>query len=111
MKLFVSYTLRDGVLNQESLQKIGSALDGYGETYIDVLHNRSSDRQARVIQELNAASALVACITDGFFRSEWVQLELQIAAMRTIPIIVLDLRSQDSSRRHVGNLGSYCMRH
>lgn len=94
MDIFVSYTLRDGVLNERELHRIYLALRGSGEPYVDVLHNRSSDRQAHVDDKLNHAGLLVACITPGFLDSEWVQYELAIATRRGIPIVALSIQPE-----------------
>lgn len=87
MKIFVSYTLRDGALNSSALEAVESVISIIGDPYIDLLHNHSNNRQAHVIRMLQEATALFACITPGFFNSEWVQLELHLAKLRGIPIL------------------------
>lgn len=94
MNIFVSYTLRDGVLDEHKLERLHLILRGSGDPYIDVLHNKSLNRQARVVEELSNANVLIACVTQGFFASEWVQFELATARRRGIPIITLDMRPE-----------------
>jgi hypothetical protein len=95
MRIFVSYTMRDGVLTLAQLRSLEVAISQAGVPYIDVLHNRSSDRQRFVQHMLSSADALLACITGGFFQSPWVRFEIAMGLKRNIPIVFLDLRSQE----------------
>jgi hypothetical protein len=90
MNIFVSYTLRDGWLDVKQLKTIELALAGFGNPYIDIIHNRSYHRQSFVVRMLHSAELLVACWTRDFFVSPWVRFELYAARQRQIPIIVLD---------------------
>jgi hypothetical protein len=100
MKIFVSYTLRDGILTATTLQEVEAIVAQLGDPYIDLLHNQSINRQAQVVAMLEQASALYACVTPGFLRSEWVQFELAMARMRGILILALyPLRDLDLSTR------------
>lgn len=87
MNIFVSYTLRDNILNIPKLRSISSILYLIGNPYIDILHNKSKDPQNHVIDKLINSSILISCITPSFFQSEWVQLELKIAKDKNIPIV------------------------
>jgi hypothetical protein len=91
MKIFVSYTLRDGILNMQRLKGIESILKQFGDPYIDLLHNQSLNPQRHVVTMLYKSSVLLAFLTPRFYESNWVQLELMIAKIRGIPIINLDL--------------------
>jgi hypothetical protein len=91
MDVFVSYTLRDDILNPGKLRLMELEVARWGNPYIDLLHNRSADPQRYVIEMLNRASILLACITPKFWESEWVRLELSIARQRRIPIIAFSL--------------------
>lgn len=90
MKVFVSYTLRDGFLNTHDLRLIEKALISWCDPYIDLLHNRSRNPQKQVISVLEESSLLLACLTPGLFSSRWVQLELKLAIINNIPIKFLD---------------------
>lgn len=86
MLIFVSYTLRDGVLSKESLNSFRSGLSSYVDTYVDILDNKALDPQAYVFAMLQKADVLLVCETRGFYMSEWTQLELAVAKQRNIPI-------------------------
>jgi hypothetical protein len=90
MKIFVSYTLRDGILNPHILREVELVLAKMGTPYIDVLHNRSYYPQAHVVKMLNQASVLFACLTPEILKSNWVQFELMVARTRGIPILAFD---------------------
>jgi hypothetical protein len=98
MDIFVSYTLRDRVLSPVSLKALEVSLWEIGRPYIDILHNRSMFPQSHVERKLSDSDLMLACITEEFFYSPWVVYELSIAAMRRMPIVVLDLRSFRSLR-------------
>jgi hypothetical protein len=90
MKIFVSYTLRDRVLNILKLREIEAWLSRYGSPYIDLLHNDSPSPQAYVISMLKQSSVFCAYLTPGFLKSEWVQLELELAYRSNIPVLWLN---------------------
>ena len=100
MRMFISYTLRDRVLNPLLLADLESLLSKVGTPYIDILHNSSPHPQEYVMQVLNEASIFLACVTPQFYQSEWVRLEYTTACKLGLPIIALDWRSLVSS----GNL-------
>jgi hypothetical protein len=86
MLIFVSYTLRDGVLSKESLTSLRGELSTYADTYVDILDNKAPDPQAHVLAMLQKADVLLVCETRGFYMSKWTQLELAVAKQRNIPI-------------------------
>lgn len=87
--IFVSYTLNDGHLNKETLQRLRVNLIRNATCFVDVLDNDSEDKQARIIQELELADALILIETPMARKSKWVKIELQIALERSIPIKVI----------------------
>ena len=89
MRIFVSYTLRDEFLSIEVLQYFEAAFSKLGVPYIDILHNKSSDPQEHVIRVLRQSEVFCALITPKYFESDWVQLELNIAIQKHIPIIAI----------------------
>ena len=90
MLIFVSYTLRDGVLSKSVLHALREALSEYADTYVDVLDNKAPDPQAHVLTMLQRADLILACETPQFYQSEWTQLELAFAEQRNIPIYRID---------------------
>lgn len=87
MRIFLSYTLRDGHLTAAALRRIEESLNEHGLTYVDALHNPGVAPQQHVIEELTKADLVVICLTPGVLESEWVQFELDLARRRQIPIL------------------------
>jgi hypothetical protein len=92
MNMFVSYTLKDGMLSPGLLRDLEERWRGLARPYIDILHNRSSRPQLFVERKLASADLVLACVTPAFFRSPWARFELLSALHMRIPIIYLDLR-------------------
>ena len=78
MKLFVSYTTRDGYISHKRLRDVSRVLENHGRAFVDAIHNDSADRQARVEQEIVAADLVVFLETSGFSTSTWVARERQL---------------------------------
>jgi hypothetical protein len=78
MKLFVSYTTRDGYISHNRLRDVSRVLENHGRAFIDAIHNDSADRQARVEQEIVGADLVVFLETSGFCTSAWVARERQL---------------------------------
>jgi len=87
MRIFVSYTLKDTIINRESLCMVSSLLISCGKPFIDLLHNNSSNRQFRVSQELDAADVLIFLDSNSAKESKWVNWELKQAQNLNIPIV------------------------
>ncbi|NJL41055.1 MAG: hypothetical protein HC899_33230 [Leptolyngbyaceae cyanobacterium SM1_4_3] len=75
----------------EDLQYFEYAFSKLGDPYIDILHNKDPNPQEHVMRVLKQAEIFCAVITPKYFESSWVQLELNIAIQRHIPIIALVL--------------------
>lgn len=90
MKVFISYTVRDGNINEEVLKKIESIFKSKYEVFIDLLHNDSEvkDKQERVIRELISSDVLFLIKTKSVMKSEWVKKEIEIAEKNNIAIKV-----------------------
>ena len=88
--IFVSYTIRDNVINVEFLRKIKDILDVFGKPFIDLLHNDSFNKQNRIEKELAKSDCLILINTIKTKESEWVIKELSIANQRRIPIHEFD---------------------
>lgn len=91
MRLFVSYTLKDGYLDTSILLKVKELYKDYDSCYIDIIDNDSIDKQGRVEQELHSADALLLIETPMVMQSKWVRYELNIAKNRNIIIIKSDI--------------------
>jgi hypothetical protein len=79
MKYFISYTTRDKIVTKGFLGKINEFFLAKGEVYIDLLHNNSSNKQERVLRELNKCDELVLIETKSINESNWVRIELEEA--------------------------------
>jgi hypothetical protein len=89
MKIFVSYTTRDYYIDRELLECVSKVLLEFGEYYIDMLHNDSSNKQSHVDIMLSQAKSLLLISSSSVNESEWVQWELQEAERYRIPIITV----------------------
>ncbi|MBD3897195.1 TIR domain-containing protein [Halomonas sp. ML-15] len=93
MCIFVSYTTRDYYVDRELLESMCEVLSGYGDFYIDLLHNNSSDKQRHVEIMLSQAKLLLLISSSSIGKSEWVRWELTEAERISIPIITVQATS------------------
>lgn len=88
MKLFVSYTMRDGFITPSLLKTVEKILISEGHTvFIDYLNNDSEKKQERVIRELKSSDQVLLLITPKVKQSEWVNKELVCARRNKIDVI------------------------
>jgi len=90
-KIFISYTLKDGVINREFLEKLDDNLKNLGLVYIDLIHNDSNNKQARVVTELEKSDLLILIKTVNINNSEWVDFEINYAKNNNIPICKIEI--------------------
>lgn len=90
MLVFCSYTLKDGVVTVEKLKAVKKLISEFATCYIDALDNDSENKQERVFQELNRANVLLVLISPDIKKSEWVNIEYDIAEKRSIPVLEVD---------------------
>ena len=93
MWIFVSYTTRDYYVDRELLESMCEVLSGYGNCYIDLLHNNSSDKQGYVKSMLFQADFLLLVSSCSIDDSEWVRWELAEAERNGIPIFSVQATS------------------
>lgn len=86
-KIFVSYTIRDGIIDVEFLLNVERSMKGLGKLFIDLIHNDSLDKQVRVLNELVNSDIFVLLKTKETLNSEWVKKEVSIADEIEIPIL------------------------
>lgn len=104
MDIFVSYTTRDLYVDQELLESMCEVLSEYGNYYIDLLHNNSSDKQRHVELMLSQAKLLLLISSSSIGKSEWVRWELTEAEKNSIPIIAV--QATPDRNETLGNLRS-----
>ena len=93
MKIFVSYTLKDGYLDTSVLSQVKELYRNSDSCYIDILDNDSVDKQGRVEKELQSADVLLLIETPMVMESKWVRHELNVAKNRNILIIKSDINN------------------
>lgn len=79
MKIFVSYTTRDNFVTKDFLINLESKISDLGDIYIDLIHNHSENKQARVESELQQADIFLLINTDSIKNSPWVRWEIETA--------------------------------
>jgi hypothetical protein len=79
MKIFISYTTRDKIITRDFLSILEFELSDLGDIYIDLLHNHSKNKQARVANELQQADIFMLLSTDSIKNSPWVKWEIDTA--------------------------------
>lgn len=98
MRLFVSYSRRDGLVTAEILQTLDAHLRGVCTPFIHCLHGSNSKwEQVRVIRALFASHAVLLVESPATATSGWVRLELFIARLLCRPLLRLqaaDLANQ-----------------
>lgn len=66
-----------------------------GDFIINILHNDSTNKQKRIIQEIDNSDLLILIETENVYKSQWVQLEIKRARQFQKPIkriLVKDLK-------------------
>lgn len=89
MNLFVSYTVRDGLVEAAKLRQLAKRLEEFSHPYIDLLEHRCGGHQPSVWKALQRADALLLCATPCLFRSPWVVQEWLAAKRRRLPVYVI----------------------
>ena len=102
-KIFVSYTTRDAIINKDSLAYFLRPISTLGEPFIDLIHNNSKFRQARVEAELKNSSLLLLLETKSAKLSQWVQWEIKTAEEYGIPIKIIKIGNAIPSERQIIN--------
>lgn len=90
MKLFVSYSRRDGLVTAEVLQALDTHLRGVCTPFIHCLHGSNSRwQQLTVLRALLASHAVLLVESPATATSGWVRLELFIARLLFLPLLRL----------------------
>lgn len=84
MKVFLSYTIRDGLINKHLLQLLDCEISRECDIYIDLLHNRSATPQDEVIKQLVSSDILIQIATPSIDDSNWASLEVNLAEKQKI---------------------------
>lgn len=106
-KLFFSYTLRDGMVNKSLLSEICTVLVKKYDIFIDLLHNDSLDKQARVLSELKKSQYVFVLKTPQIGESDWVKIETDEAQNMNIPLFFIELNSKFSNDEKIKKIVSF----
>ncbi|MGK0150234.1 hypothetical protein [Pseudomonas putida] len=79
MKIFISYTIRDNIVTRDFLTYLEPKIADLGDIYIDLIHNHSENKQARVESELQQADIFLLLHTDSIKNSPWARWEIVTA--------------------------------
>jgi hypothetical protein len=79
MNIFISYTTRDNIVTRDFLIYLESEISDLGYIYIDLIHNHSKNKQARVERELQQADIFLLLHTDSITKSPWARWEIDTA--------------------------------
>lgn len=94
--VFISYTSRDGAVDDAALRFAESIFSSFSEVFIDRLAARTRwHPQLVIISRIFRAHLLVVIESQSVYRSPWVLLELVLARMTLTPIITLPVTALD----------------
>lgn len=106
-KLFFSYTLRDGMVNDSLLSEIYTILVKTFDVFIDLLHNDSTDKQTRVLNELKSSQYVFVLKTPMIEESSWVGIEIAETKKMGIPLFFIDLKEGYSNDEKIKKITSF----
>ena len=75
MRVFVSYTVKDPAITDDSLQKVEARIKAFAKVFIDKIHNKEGG-QRRVDFELWKSDIVLHLSSSPEYSSKWVQKEL-----------------------------------
>jgi hypothetical protein len=104
MKIFVSYTTRNREITLDFLYNLDEALKEIGNPFIDLLHNKSTQRQSRVMRELETSDLLLLIDCAEVDDSGWVRIEIDRALQLNIPIIKMPLNDLLKTKNNTINI-------
>lgn len=92
MKVFVSYTTKDGQASFSLLKKVERlCLKSRFALFIDLLHNNDQNPQWRIERELADSDLFIIINSPSVFKSDWVKREIEIARKQQMPIHITSL--------------------
>lgn len=108
MRIFVSYTTKDHYISECFLNSVSNVLCKISDHYIDILHNKASDKQSYVERMLVSSDLMLLLNSESINRSCWVSWEIMNAKKQGIPIvdIPIDKDNLDKSLNQIRGLFS-----
>lgn len=95
-EIFVSYTTRDGQIDEAVLRQMRGYLERFGNPFIDKLASSTRFPQLRIFWRLIRSDMLLLIVSPKTFQSPWVKTELFIAKLTRKPILKLPAKTQIS---------------
>ncbi|MBM3073999.1 hypothetical protein [Lelliottia sp. RWM.1] len=91
MNIFVSYTRNDGIIKTENLYLLNKFLSEKHNVFIHAVESSSRKvNQEDVIVNLIKSDVILLLFTEGCFKSNWVNLEIELSNLFDIPIVPVD---------------------
>jgi hypothetical protein len=91
MNVFVSYTIRDGMVTTALLYRLHTYLSGMCRPFIHAVEKRNlSCQQLGVLRALLRADMILLIVSPAVRRSRWVMLELWLGHLLLRPVIRLN---------------------
>lgn len=88
MRLFVSYSRRDGSVTVPMLRMLELHLRGVSQPFVHCLHEGDSKwEQVFVLKQLIRSHAVLVVESPAANTSRWVRLELLIARLLMLPVV------------------------
>lgn len=107
MKIFISYSTRDGSINSQKLRRFIKTLPSEASAFVDILHNDSENVQARIEYEIASCDLFLGLISPAFYQSPWVKFELETAKNFRRQVSFIDTTSLVTFNSQT-ELVSYC---
>lgn len=79
MRIFISYTLRDGVVDADFLNAVRQTQSSNFTTFIDIIDNDSVDVQSRIRSEIEYCDLFLILRTPSYRTSPWAIQEINWA--------------------------------
>jgi hypothetical protein len=87
-KIFVSYTLRDGLVTDKILQYLYCNLAEVSSPFIHLIEEKNTNcGQLRLLKMLLSSHLLILIESPLVYRSPWVLLELFFCRLKFMPIL------------------------
>ena len=91
MNVFVSYSLRDGMVTTALLQRLHTYLSGICDPFIHAVEERRLGyQQLGVLRALLRSDVILLLVSPEVQRSRWVILELRLGRLLLRPVVRLD---------------------
>lgn len=93
IKVFVSYTLRDGLVTDKILQCLYANLAEVSSPFIHLIEEKNTKcGQLRLLKILLSSHLLIILESPLVYRSPWILLELFLCRLKLMPILRIKTR-------------------